>query len=83
MLDKVEHPVEVLFDAIEEGKFYAVCTDNYKTKAACLGEIRSSAEDVCENRPPASRWHSQYQDKFLQENPEAKRVELKGEVRGF
>eukprot|EP00392_Amoebophrya_sp_AT5.2_P009439 g9467.t1 len=79
----VEHPVEVLFDAIEEGKFYAVCTDNYKTKAACLGEIRSSAEDVCENRPPASRWHSQYQDNFLQENPEAKRVELKGEVRGF
>merc|ERR1712012_1072391 len=33
------HPVDVLFEAIEHGKFYGVCTDHYKTKEACIGEI--------------------------------------------
>jgi hypothetical protein len=75
------HPVEVLFEAIEAGKFYAVCTDHYKTKAACLGEIQSSADDAILNRPPLSRWHPDFQDEFLAKNPEAKGVELKPEAR--
>jgi len=77
----VTHPVEVLFEAIDEGKFYAVCTDHYKTKAACLGEIKSSADDVILNRPPLSRWHPDFQSAWLAENPEAKEVPLKPEAR--
>eukprot|EP00747_Dinoflagellata_sp_TGD_P185236 gnl/TRDRNA2_/TRDRNA2_41672_c0_seq1.p1 gnl/TRDRNA2_/TRDRNA2_41672_c0~~gnl/TRDRNA2_/TRDRNA2_41672_c0_seq1.p1 ORF type:complete len:338 (+),score=38.69 gnl/TRDRNA2_/TRDRNA2_41672_c0_seq1:1-1014(+) len=75
------HPVQVLFEAIDEGKFYAVCTDHYKTKTACFGEIKSSADDVIENRPPLSRWHPDFQPSFLRDNPEAKEVPLPAEKR--
>ena len=75
------HCVEVLFEAIEKGNFYAVCTDHCKTKDACLGEVTSSAEDVVLNRPPLSRWHPDFQDAFLAKNPEAKEVPLRPEAR--
>lgn len=75
------HPVEVLFETIDTGKFYAVCTDHYKTKNACLAEVMSSADDVIHNRPPLSRWHPDFQPKFLLDNPEAKEVPLKPEAR--
>jgi len=75
------HPVEVLFEAIETGKFYAVCTDHYKTKAACLGEVKQSCDDVLLNRPPLSRWHPDHQAQFLADTPEAKPVDLKPEAR--
>lgn len=70
------HCVDVLFEAIEEGKFYAVCTDHYKTKDAALGEVLASAEDVILNRPPLSRWHPDFQAEFLAKTPEAKEVPL-------
>eukprot|EP00929_Paragymnodinium_shiwhaense_P037110 TRINITY_DN19832_c0_g1_i1.p1 TRINITY_DN19832_c0_g1~~TRINITY_DN19832_c0_g1_i1.p1 ORF type:complete len:328 (-),score=44.25 TRINITY_DN19832_c0_g1_i1:128-1111(-) len=72
-----EHPVEVLFEAIDNGKFYGVCTDHYKTKAACLGEVKQSADDVLLNRPPLSRWHPDFEPAFLSEYSEAKPANLK------
>lgn len=71
------HPVEVLFETIDKGEFYAICTDHYKTKTACLGEVRASADDVILNRPPLSRWHPDFQAAWLSENPEGKEVPLK------
>lgn len=73
--------VDVLFETIEEGKFYGVCTDHYKTKAAAIGEIESSYEDIALNRPPLSRWHPAHQPAFLAANPEAKEVPLEPEAR--
>lgn len=78
-----EHVVDVLFDAIEQGEFYAICTDKYKTKNAFLGELQQSMEDVTLQRPPLSRWHPDHQDEFLKRYPEALPGPVEPNVRTF
>ncbi len=55
---------EQLAEGIEAGDFYIICPDNEVTTEMDNKRILWSAADITENRPPLSRWHKDWQDKF-------------------
>ena len=46
------------------GDFYILCPDNDVPRAIDERRILWAAGDIVENRPPLSRWHPDYQDRF-------------------
>jgi len=56
--------VEYMLNGIERGDFYIICPDNDVTSALDKKRIAWAAGDVIENRPPLSRWHSDYAAAF-------------------
>lgn len=50
----------------DDGKqrFYIVCPDNDVTRAVDNLRMTWTMQDITENRPPLSRWHPDYKDKF-------------------
>ncbi len=59
-----EQVVEFLFAAIERGDFYILCPDNEVDRATDEKRILWAAADVTENRPPLSRWHPEFGERF-------------------
>ncbi|MCK1542732.1 SDR family NAD(P)-dependent oxidoreductase [Bradyrhizobium sp. 179] len=57
-----EQTVDFMLARIEAGDFYILCPDNDVPRA--LDEKRMLWADIIENRPPLSRWHSDYADAF-------------------
>ncbi|ANT63130.1 short-chain dehydrogenase (plasmid) [Salipiger sp. CCB-MM3] len=55
---------EFLFDALEGDDFYILCPDNEVTREMDERRIAWAAGDIIQNRPPLSRWHSEYSEKF-------------------
>jgi lactate dehydrogenase-like 2-hydroxyacid dehydrogenase len=56
--------VEYLLVGIDRGDFYIICPDNDVSSALDKKRILWAAGDVVENRPPLSRWHSDYAAAF-------------------
>jgi NAD(P)-dependent dehydrogenase (short-subunit alcohol dehydrogenase family) len=56
--------VEYMLTGIERGNFYIICPDNDVTSALDKKRILWAAGDIAENRPPLSRWHSDYAAAF-------------------
>lgn len=56
--------VEYMLAGIERGDFYIICPDNDVTSALDKKRIQWAAGDIVENRPPLSRWHSDYAAAF-------------------
>ena len=56
--------VEYMLAGIERGDFYIICPDNDVTSALDKKRILWAAGDIVENRPPLSRWHSDYAAAF-------------------
>jgi NAD(P)-dependent dehydrogenase (short-subunit alcohol dehydrogenase family) len=61
-----EQTVRFLFDSIEREDFYILCPDNEVSRDLDAKRIMWGAGDIVENRPPLSRWHTAYGDKFKQ-----------------
>jgi NAD(P)-dependent dehydrogenase (short-subunit alcohol dehydrogenase family) len=59
-----EQVVDYLLQAIERGDFYILCPDNDVSTALDRKRIAWAAADIVENRPPLSRWHSDYAAAF-------------------
>jgi NAD(P)-dependent dehydrogenase (short-subunit alcohol dehydrogenase family) len=59
-----EQTVDFMFEKIEAGDFYILCPDNEVTRDLDEKRIAWAAGDIVENRPPLSRWHKDYGDKF-------------------
>ncbi len=59
-----ERTVDFMMDSIERGDFYILCPDNDVSRALDEKRIAWAAGDIIENRPPLSRWHPDYADKF-------------------
>ena len=59
-----EQTVDFMVESIERGDFYILCPDNDVMRALDEKRIAWSAGDIIENRPPLSRWHPDYADKF-------------------
>jgi NAD(P)-dependent dehydrogenase (short-subunit alcohol dehydrogenase family) len=55
---------EVLLVALRRGDFYIMCQDNEVTPEMDAKRILWAAGDIIENRPPLSRWHSDYAEAF-------------------
>ncbi len=51
-------------ERIEAGDFYILCPDNDVSRHLDACRILWAAGDIVENRPPLSRWHPDYAEKF-------------------
>lgn len=61
-----EQTVDFMMESLMHGDFYILCPDNDVPRALDEKRIRWAAGDITENRPPLSRWHSDFGDAFSQ-----------------
>jgi hypothetical protein len=54
----------MLIDGMRRGDFYILCPDNDVTREIDNRRILWAAQDITENRPALSRWHSDYSSAF-------------------
>lgn len=59
-----EQTVDFMVKKLEQGDFYILCPDNDVPRALDERRILWAVGDIVENRPPLSRWHKDYADKF-------------------
>lgn len=59
-----DETVDFMLASLERGDFYILCPDNDVDRATDEKRILWAAGDIVENRPPLSRWHKDYGDKF-------------------
>ena len=59
-----EETVAFMVESLERGDFYILCPDNEVTRALDEKRIAWAAHDIIDNRPPLSRWHSDYAEAF-------------------
>jgi NAD(P)-dependent dehydrogenase (short-subunit alcohol dehydrogenase family) len=59
-----EQTVEFMLQSLERGDFYILCPDNDVPRGLDERRILWAAQDIIENRPPLSRWHPDWQDRF-------------------
>jgi NAD(P)-dependent dehydrogenase (short-subunit alcohol dehydrogenase family) len=59
-----EETVAFMLERIGAGDFYILCPDNEVPRALDEKRIRWAAADITENRPPLSRWHTDWAEKF-------------------
>ena len=54
--------VDYMINAINNGDFYIVCPDDEVSTDMDNRRIIRGAQDITRNRPPLSRWHTDYKD---------------------
>ncbi|RZN11179.1 short-chain dehydrogenase [Bradyrhizobium genosp. SA-3] len=59
-----EQTVDFMLRRLEAGDFYILCPDNDMPRSLDEKRMLWAAGDIIENRPPLSRWHSDYADAF-------------------
>jgi short-subunit dehydrogenase len=59
-----EQTVDFMVESLERGDFYILCPDNDVARPVDERRMLWAAGDIVENRPPLSRWHKDYADKF-------------------
>ncbi len=58
--------VDVMIEALERGDFYIICSDDEVTPEMDRKRMLWGVGDIIENRPPLSRWHKDWAEKFEQ-----------------
>jgi NAD(P)-dependent dehydrogenase (short-subunit alcohol dehydrogenase family) len=61
-----EQTVDFMLQRLEAGDFYILCPDNDVERPIDERRILWAAGDIVENRPPLSRWHPDYSEKFAE-----------------
>ena len=59
-----EQTVDFMIKSLERGDFYILCPDNDVARPVDERRMAWAMGDIIENRPPLSRWHKDYADKF-------------------
>ena len=59
-----EQTVAFMIESLGRGDFYILCPDNDVARPVDERRMAWAMGDVIENRPPLSRWHKDYADKF-------------------
>jgi NAD(P)-dependent dehydrogenase (short-subunit alcohol dehydrogenase family) len=59
-----EQTIDFMIDGVSRGDFYILCPDGETTRALDEKRMAWAMGDVIENRPPLSRWHPDYADKW-------------------
>jgi hypothetical protein len=59
-----EQTVDFMMESLEKGDFYILCPDNDVDSATDEKRIAWAAGDIIENRPPLSRWHPDWAERF-------------------
>ena len=56
--------VDFMMDELDKEKFYLICPDNDVDRETDNLRMTWTMQDITENRPPLSRWHDDYKEKF-------------------
>ncbi|MET3856513.1 SDR family NAD(P)-dependent oxidoreductase [Rhizobium sp. OAE497] len=59
-----EQTVDFMIESLAKGDFYILCPDNDVARPVDERRMAWAIGDIIENRPPLSRWHKDYADKF-------------------
>ncbi|WP_416064879.1 SDR family NAD(P)-dependent oxidoreductase [Rhizobium sp. ZK1] len=59
-----EQTVNFMVESLERGDFYILCPDNDVARPVDERRMAWAIGDIIENRPPLSRWHKDYADRF-------------------
>lgn len=59
-----EQTIAFMIESLNRGDFYILCPDNDVLRSLDERRMAWAAGDIIENRPPLSRWHPDYADKF-------------------
>jgi NAD(P)-dependent dehydrogenase (short-subunit alcohol dehydrogenase family) len=59
-----DQAVTFMLDHLAAGDFYILCPDNEVSRALDERRIAWAAGDLIQNRPPLSRWHPDWADRF-------------------
>ncbi|UIJ71505.1 SDR family oxidoreductase [Aurantimonas sp. HBX-1] len=59
-----EQTVDFMLERLGTEEFYILCPDGEVTRAIDQKRIAWTAGDIIENRPPLSRWHKDWAEKF-------------------
>ncbi|CAM2157369.1 1-deoxy-11-beta-hydroxypentalenate dehydrogenase [Pararobbsia alpina] len=61
-----EQTVDFMMERLDAGDFYILCPDNDVPRSLDERRILWAAGDIVQNRPPLSRWHPEYAEKFAE-----------------
>ena len=56
--------IDFMFKELNDGKFYIICPDNDVDRETDNARMTWAMQDITQNRPPLSRWHPEWKDKF-------------------
>lgn len=59
-----EQTVDFMIESISRGDFYILCPDGEVDRPTDEKRILWAAQDIVQNRPPLSRWHTEYSAAF-------------------
>jgi short-subunit dehydrogenase len=59
-----QQAVDFMIEELDKGKFYLICPDNDVDRETDKLRMTWTMQDITEDRPPLSRWHPDYKDKF-------------------
>ena len=59
-----EQTVDFMIESLARGDFYILCPDNDVPRVLDEKRIAWAAGDIIENRPPLSRWHKDWAERF-------------------
>jgi NAD(P)-dependent dehydrogenase (short-subunit alcohol dehydrogenase family) len=59
-----EQTVAFMLESLERGDFYILCPDNDVPRRLDERRILWAAQDIIDNRPPLSRWHPDWAERF-------------------
>ncbi|MGB7184256.1 MAG: SDR family NAD(P)-dependent oxidoreductase, partial [Burkholderiaceae bacterium] len=59
-----EQVVDYFLSGLQRNDFYIICPDGEVTEEMDRARIVWAASDITDNRPPLSRWHPDFKDKF-------------------
>jgi NAD(P)-dependent dehydrogenase (short-subunit alcohol dehydrogenase family) len=58
--------IHFMIQQLDLGRFYIICPDNDVDRETDNCRMSWTMQDITEDRPPLSRWHPDYKDKFTQ-----------------
>lgn len=58
--------VDFMLAELEKNRFYIVCPDNDVDRETDNLRMTWAMQDITKDRPPLSRWHPEWKDKFIQ-----------------
>jgi NAD(P)-dependent dehydrogenase (short-subunit alcohol dehydrogenase family) len=56
--------VEFMVQELDKGRFYIICPDNDVDRKTDNLRMTWTMQDITQDRPPLSRWHPEYKEKF-------------------
>ena len=58
--------VDFMVEELDKGSFYIVCPDNDVDRETDNLRMTWTMQDITQDRPPLSRWHPDYKEKFTE-----------------